>query len=204
MRNGENNMGRWSNDFYVVNIKELPESVLTKIQLFSEKVCMETYDRFSYDFERRVETIKIGKIAEEVFAKFMNDEYGITLTINYEIYEGTSNVDEDDFEINGYQIDIKSSKDTYEEGIESCYNRFNFPVPYDQGIKDLTISILYTHDLSNYVISSAIFKEDYLRKSRIGSLPVGNGVFKNFYLCKLTNGIKVRNAIEYILKFPKK
>jgi len=196
-------MGKWHNDFYIIGLTELSDRALARIEEFSEKVCMETYDRFSYGFERRVETIKIGKIAEEVFAKFMNDEYGIFLSINYEIYEGTTNVDEDDFEINGYKIDIKSSKDTYQEGIKSCYNRFNFPVPFDQGIKDLTISILYTYDLSNYVISSAIFKEDYLGKSRIGRLPVGNGIYKEFYLCKLTNGITVRNAIEHILGNPK-
>jgi len=192
-------MGRWHKNFYIIGLYELSEKILAKIKDFSEKVCIETYDRFSYGFERRVETIRIGKIAEEVFAKFMNDEYGISLTINYEIYEGTTNVDEDDFEINGYKIDIKSSKDTSQEGIESCYKRFNFPVPFDQGIKDLTISILYTYDLSSYIISSAIFKEDYLRMSRIGRLPVGNGVYKEFYLCKLTNGIAVRDAIEHIL-----
>lgn len=196
-------MGRWIKDFYVIGKNELSKEVLDKIMYFSEKVCLETYDRFSYGFERRVETIKIGKIAEEIFAKFMNDEYGIALDINYEIYEGTTNVDEDDFELNGYKIDIKSSKDTSQEGIESCYRRFNFPVPYDQGIKDLTISILYTYDLENYVISSAIFKEEYIRNSRIGKLPVGNGVYKDFYLCKLTNGTTVKNAIDYILNHPK-
>ena len=196
-------MGKWNNQFYVINISEISEETLNKINDFASKVCTETFDRFSYDFERRVETIRIGKIAEEIFAKFMKDEYGINLYINYEIYQGTSNVDEDDFEINGYQIDIKSSKDTYKEGIISCYNRFNFPVPYDQGIKDLTISILYSHDLSVYCISSAIFRDDYLKKSHIGRLPVGNGVFKEFYLCKLINGINVKTAIEFVLDNPK-
>lgn len=193
-------MGKWNNFFYVSNISEISETTLNKIDDFASKVCMETYDRFSYDYKRRVETIRIGKIAEEVFAKFMMDEYGVELYINYEIYQGTNNVDEDDFEINGYKIDIKSSKDTYKEGLMSCYNRFNFPVPYDQGIKDLTISIIYSNDLTVYCISSAIFKEDYLKKSKIGKLPVGNGIYKDFYLCKLTNGINVKTAIEFVLQ----
>jgi len=193
------NMGKWNNNFYIISKDEFTNETLTKIQTFAERVCNETYDRFSYEYERRVEVIKIGKLAEEVFAKFLLDEYGIKVDINYDIYEGIDNVDEDDFLINGFMIDIKSSKDTKNMGLMKCYESFNFPVPSDQEIKDLTVSIIYSYDLKYFVISSAIFKNDYIKMRHFGRLNVGNGVYKTFNLCKLTNGISIKEAMDIVI-----
>ncbi len=49
-------------------------------------------------------------------------------------------------------IDIKSSKDTKNVGLNACYKYFNFPVPADQEIKDLTVSIIYSFDLRFFVL----------------------------------------------------
>ena len=196
-------MGKWIGDVYLVKKDEISKEILDKIENFADHVTSETFDRFSYDYERRKETIRIGKLSEEVFAKFMLEVYGITLEINYEIYEGIENVDEDDFEINGFKIDIKSSKDTKNTGFEQCFNRFNFPVPADQEIKDVTISIIYSFDLKDYYICSAIFKSDYLAKQHFGRLDVGGGVYRTFRLCKLTNGRKVKNVMDWIVSHQK-
>lgn len=196
-------MGKWIKDFYFVDKSEFDSETLNKIEEFARKVTNETYDRFSYDYERRMETIRIGKLSEEVFSKFMRDEYGVELDINYDIYPGIENVDEDDFLINGYKIDIKSSKDTKNVGFDKCFHSFNFPVPADQDVKDLTISIIYSFDLKYYVICSAIFRNDYLSKQHIAKLNVGNGVYRDFRLCKLTNGSKVKNCIDWIMNHKK-
>ena len=172
-------MGKWIKGFYFVEKKEIPIKILEKINLFANQVCSETYDRFSYEYERRVETIRIGKLSEEIFAKFLLDEY--------------------DFEIHGVQIDIKSSKDTKNVGFMECFNHFNFPVPADQEVKDVTISIIYSFDLNNFCICSAIWKKDYLRMARLGNLDVGNRTYRQFRLCKLTNGISVKKVMEEIL-----
>ena len=196
-------MGKWIRDFYFATKNEIPEETLKRIDDFALKVTSETFDRFSYDFERRMETIRIGKVSEEIFAKFVLDEYGIKLDINYDIYPGIENVDEDDFEINGFKIDIKSSKDTKNVGFEACFNSFNFPVPADQEVKDVTFSIIYSHDLQHYCICSAIFKNDYLSKQHLGRLDVGGGVYRTFRLCKLTKGSKVKSAMDWIMSHEK-
>ncbi|MBR0295359.1 MAG: hypothetical protein IJQ67_05610 [Bacilli bacterium] len=196
-------MGKWIKDFYLVEKDEFSQEILAKIDDFAQKVTSETYDRFSYDYERRMETIRIGKLSEEVFAKFMFDEYNIRLEINYDIYEGIDNVDEDDFEVNGFKIDIKSSKDTKKAGFEKCFSSFNFPVPADQEVKDVTYSIIYSFDLRYYIICAAIFKNDYLSKQHFGKLDVGGGVYRTFRLCKLTNGSKVKRVTDWIVAHKK-
>lgn len=196
-------MGKWVKDFYLVSKDEFSKDILDKIDDFAQKVTSETYDRFSYDYERRMETIRIGKLSEEVFAKFMLENYNIKLDINYDIYEGIDNVDEDDFEINGFKIDIKSSKDTKKVGFDHCFNTFNFPVPADQDVKDVTYSIIYSYDLNYYVICAAIFKNDYLAKQHLGKLDVGGGVYRMFRLCKLTNGSKVKRVTDWIVSHKK-
>ena len=198
-------MGKWiNNEIYLVEKKEFSGEILDRIDEFAKNVTNETYDRFSYSYEHRVETIRIGKLAEEVFAKFMLDEYKVKLEINYDIYEGINNVDDDDFFINGYKVDIKSSKDTKQEGFENCFSYFNFPVPWDQEIKDVTISIIYSFDLSKFWICRAISKRKYIQNQHYGKLPVGGGVYKAFHLCKLSLGISPKVMIEYILNNPKK
>lgn len=179
--------------FFEMNISILGIDKINTAKNFAKNVVRETYDRFSYSTNRRIETIYIGKLAEEVFKKFAKDEFDINLDINYDIYHGTTNVDINDFKINKFEIDIKSSKDTKNEGIMNCYRRFNFPVPTDQDVKDITISILYDYLVENFFIVSWIDKETYLKNAEIRELPVGNGVYKEFYLYPLRNG---RNIYE--------
>ncbi len=186
------------NNFFKVNISEIDAETLERARVFSEKVTLETYDRFQYDFNRRVETIYIGKLAEEVFIKYAKEKLDIELSSNYDIYLGIKNVDKFDFVINNKEIDIKSSKDTKNEGIENCFNYFNFPVPTDQQIKDITISILYDNLVKNFYIVSWIDKETYRKNCKIKNLPIGGGNSKEFYLYKLKLGKPMDALKEYL------
>ena len=183
-------------NFYHVDISNLGVEKIQKAKKFAEKVVSETYDRFSYEYKRRVETIYIGKIAEEVFKIFAEKELNVILEVNYDIYEGTENVDENDFFINDLEIDIKSSKDTQNKGIDNCFNYFNFPVPTDQSIKDITISILYDYNIQNFYIVSWIDREKYSKNATIKKLHVGNGIYKEYYLYKLKDGYDIKSLIE--------
>jgi len=184
--------------FFKVSLNDFSKEVIDKAKNFAKKVIGETHDRFEYPEKRREEVIFIGKIAEEVFVKFIKQELGIDLKVNYEIYEGTANVDKDDFIIEGIPIDIKSSKDTKNEGIKSCYSRFNFPVPKDQEIKDITVSIIYDNDVQNFYIVSWIDKETYTKNASIRALPIGGGITKEFYLYPLKKGKKLNLLIDYL------
>ena len=184
--------------FYKVSVDDLGPEIIQKAKDFAEKVTAETYDRFNYQYDRRKETIYIGKLAEEVFIKFAEEYLGVTLSSNYDIYLGISNVDKYDFFINSVEVDIKSSKDTKNEGIEKCYSYFNFPVPTDQQIKDITISILYDYAVHDFYIVSWIDKETYRKSCELRKLPVGGGTHKEFYLYKLKYGKNIFELKEYL------
>lgn len=186
-------------EIYHYNINEISKDKLDLIHEFSIKVVSETYDRMKYDYNRRIETIEIGKIAEEIFALYIKEKYMVDFNINYDIYPGVENGDGNDFIINGYSFDIKSSKDTKNEGILNCLNYFNFPVPADQEIKDVTVSILYDFSVKNFYIVKGILKEEYQKNYQIRPLPVGNGIYRKYYLCKLNNGESIDEIMNKVL-----
>ncbi len=90
------------------------------------------------------------------------------------------------------------SKDTKNEGIDKCYNYFNFPVPTDQQIKDITISILYDYTVHEFYVVSWIDKETYQKNCKVRSLPVGGGVYRKFYLYKLKYGNNIFDLKKYL------
>jgi hypothetical protein len=185
-------------NFYKVSLDDLGAEIVERARAFAAKVTSETYDRFQYDYKRREETIYIGKLAEEVFIKFAKEHLGVALVSNYDIYLGVTNVDKFDFFINGVEVDIKSSKDTKNEGIEKCYDYFNFPVPTDQQIKDITVSILYDYAVRTFYIVSWIDKETYQKSCEIRKLPVGGGTYRTFYLYKLKYGKSIFDLKGYL------
>lgn len=186
------------------NISELGDEVVNRVKKFAKEVINETHNTFeNTNTSHRIEKIYTGKLAEEVFKKYMKDSYNITLDINYEIYPGTSNVDEFDFNINGKSIDIKSSKDTKKEGLSNCFNYFNFPVLASQSLKDVTISILYDFEIKNFIIVSWIDKETYTKNCNISSLHVGRGIYKNYRLYKLKFGKNIDQLNDYLFDVEK-
>ena len=185
-----------NDDIYFVHVDEL--HCRSKVENFANRVVSETYNRFGYDLQRRIETIRCGKFAEEAFCFCMYDMFGYRIEdVNYDIYDGVENGDEEDFVINGYDIDIKSSKDTDHRGSIACINSFNFPVPTDQHIKDITVSIIYNDD-GWYAISRWIDKRTYENECRIGSLPVNNGITRQFYKLPLKRGYGISTLGRFL------
>jgi len=187
-----------ANNFYKLSINELGQDINKKALDFSERVVNETYNRFNYGQARRKQVIYVGKISEEVFIHFAKNVLNIELQSNYQIYEGTNNVDNYDFQINEKTIDIKSSKDTRNEGIQKCFDYFNFPVPTDQTIKDITISIIYDCNIQNFNMVSWIDIETYKNNYKINKLPVGNNESRDFYLYKIKNGWSLDELKGYL------
>ena len=64
--------------------------------------------------DRKREVVVCGKLAEQAFTVFAREFLDIELVVNYEIYQG--DVDNNDFSINGYNVDVKASKDTQVRG----------------------------------------------------------------------------------------
>lgn len=70
------------NGFYQLNINNFGEDVINRARQFAEEVVAETYDRFGYDYDRRVDTIYIGKLAEEVFIRYAAQNLRVVLESN--------------------------------------------------------------------------------------------------------------------------
>ena len=82
------------------------EELKSRARAFALKVIDETFDRFNYNRKARLEKIAWGKLGEEVFKYYLNDN-DISVEIDYNIYPGTENTDSTDFVINDISIDLK-------------------------------------------------------------------------------------------------
>jgi hypothetical protein len=187
-------------DIFEVSLEELGQEVLDRAKEFSKIVVDQTFNRFSYSRDRRMEVLRIGKLAEEAFSEFIKKELGLKMKVNYDVYLGIENTDDSDFNIFGLSIDIKSSKDTKNEGFESCYSRFNFPVPVGQEVKDITVSIIYDYSVTKFYLASWIEKKIYLKCAEIRELPVGGGKKKKFYLYPLRDGKNIKTLKAYLIE----
>ena len=186
----------YEDNFYLVELNELGKDITDKAKNFAKNVVKETYNTFEYsqnEENERIKNIFVGKIAEEIFSKWIFENLNMKLDINYDIYPGVENVDEWDFKKGNIRIDIKSSKDTKNEGFLNCYNYFNFPVLLSQNIKDISISILYDINYEKFMIVSWIDKKTYESNYNIINLQVRPGIYKKYHGYKLKEG---KNLIE--------
>jgi len=88
-----------------------PERIITedmknRAAKFANDVVTETYNRLKRNISQRKQKIYFGKIGEEVLSSYFN-EFGLISKIDYEIYLGTTSIDETDLIVSGYNIDIK-------------------------------------------------------------------------------------------------
>lgn len=186
-------MSEWIGDIYKVNIDELDNPRAVK---FANDVVDDdddknnTYKRYPYELDRRKEVVKCGKLAEQAFALFLYKEFGIKVEIDYRVLRGTSNVDKNDIFYLGLNIDVKSSKDTKNEGIDKCISYFNFPVPVTQTIKDITVSVIYDFDVENFYIISWVDSLTYKHNKTTGEFKNEQSKFNRLPLSK---GYKIKD-----------
>lgn len=131
---------------------------------FALKVVDETFDRFNYNRKARLEKIAWGKLGEEVFRYYLNNN-GISVEIDYTIYPGTENTDSTDFVINDASIDLKVGtkdfhkrllvvKQYFDNGHQSDYYvGLNF---YERG----SIAIIYGYATKEDVKKASVGKWD--------------------------------------------
>jgi hypothetical protein len=140
------------------------EELKVRAREFALKVVDETFDRFNYNRKSRLEKIAWGKLGEEVFRYYLNNN-GISVEIDYNIYLGTENTDNTDFVINNTSIDLKVGtkdfhkrllvvKQYFDNGNQSDYYvGLNF---YEKG----SIAIIYGYATKEDVKNSSVEKWD--------------------------------------------
>lgn len=140
------------------------EELKVRAREFALKVVDETFDRFNYNRKARLEKIAWGKLGEEVFRYYLNNN-GISVEIDYTIYPGTENTDSTDFVINNTSIDLKVGtkdfhkrllvvKQYFDNGHQSDYYvGLNF---YDKG----SIAIIYGYATKEDVKKATVGKWD--------------------------------------------
>ena len=140
------------------------EELKVRVREFALKVVDETFDRFNYNRKSRLEKIAWGKLGEEVFRYYLNNN-GISVEIDYNIYLGTENTDNTDFVINNTSIDLKVGtkdfhkrllvvKQYFDNGNQSDYYvGLNF---YEKG----SIAIIYGYATKKDVKNSSVGKWD--------------------------------------------
>ncbi|TKC00170.1 hypothetical protein [Pedobacter cryophilus] len=140
------------------------ESLKLKARDFAIKVVDETYDRFNYNRKARLEKIAWGKLGEEVFKYFLNNN-GIKVVVDYNIYPGTENIDNTDFVINDITIDLKVGtkdfhkrllvvKQYFDNGHQSDYYvGLNF---YEKG----NVAIIYGYATKEDIKNASVGKWD--------------------------------------------
>lgn len=162
-------MGYWSKELagvYVVERKEFDTAAANK---FAEEMITKNNDekylhnRYNYERDDRVEKNIIGKYGEEAFKVFMNEICGMDYEIDYEKWEGSRVVDKNDVFINGYNIDVKFSRDNQNRGMEKCYNQLNFMVPKTQSVKDITVWGFCDKKMEKFYIMSWIDRDTYMK-----------------------------------------
>ena len=151
---------------YVVHRSEFSTEAADR---FSREMIKETngeemlHNRYNYDRDARIEKNKIGKYGEEVFRIFLKEVYGIDMEVDYEEWEGSHNVDKNDCYINGYNIDVKFSRDNQNRGLDNCYQKLNFMVPQTQSVKDITVWGFCDKDMEWFIIMSWVDRDYYMK-----------------------------------------
>lgn len=95
----------------------IPETSMAKCKSFAievEKYTVSTEFRQSDNSPRsRNEKIKdtlMGKLGEEAFAIFLKQKYNIDVDLDFNIYKTKEKGDDQDVELNGFRIEIKSTR----------------------------------------------------------------------------------------------
>ncbi|GFI51276.1 hypothetical protein IMSAGC020_02486 [Lachnospiraceae bacterium] len=194
-------MGTWDkHGMYRVGKEQLDEerAVLFAFDSVSdEKEKSNLYDRYKLSPCRKREVVVCGKLAEQAFTIFAKEVLDLELKVNYEVYRGEKNVDGNDFSISGYNVDVKASRDTQERGINKCLETFNFPVPQDQTIKDITVEVIYDNQVRNFYIAKWIDKYTYETNATTGYFMLESGKRQPFYKLSLKYGYEI-NELESV------
>ena len=191
-------MGYWSDTIpgcYIVHRNEFDTTAADRYSSnMIENSNGEKYlhNRYNYGRDARVEKNKIGKYGEEAFRVFLREVCGIESTVDYDIWEGSKNVDKNDVLINGLNIDVKFSRDNQDRGFENCY-KLNFMVPKTQSVKDITVWGFCNKDMTDFMIMSWVPRDYYMKNYKTA---MWDGV-ENYKL-PLKSGMKINDLVDVL------
>lgn len=191
-------MGYWSKVVPGAYVVLRDEFDTTKADKFSESMIKESngeeylHNRYNYDRDGRIDCSKIGKYGEEAFRVFLREVCGKDMEVDYEEWEGSRNVDQNDCFINGLNIDVKFSRDNQNRGALGCYN-LNFMVPQTQTVKDITVWGFCDINMTYFAIMSWTTKDFYMKNYKTA---YHEGVAN--YKMPLKKGKKVSELVDVL------
>lgn len=104
------------------------------------------YNRYNYPRKDRWKKIYLGEMAEEA-CKTIMDSFGINYICYNDVREDDYKDDDPfDFKVKETRIDLKSSKDNRDHGLEEILIKQHLVTPVDQSAKDITIQAFISND----------------------------------------------------------
>lgn len=153
------------------------------------------YDRYNYPRADRWKKIYLGEMAEEAAKEFMD-----TLGIEYICYndcreDDFKDDDPFDFKIKGIRIDLKSSKDNRNHGLEDILNKQHLITPIDQTVKPIIIQAFISHDEKQVWLTCWATDGELKQQENIGYLHWQPG---KYYLLKVKNCHPMSELKQYL------
>ena len=147
------------------------------------------YNRFHKKKSIQIERTFIGKIAEYVFLKYLNDGgKNYPEGDMFDIFEGKENVDSFDFKTkHGHTVDIKTASKPFHKRIMVPITQWHLEKDYYVGIKIHTQSEGFNGPIKLESISKATIY-GYCNRKQIGSSQItnfGDGPCKHYLLTDL-------------------
>jgi hypothetical protein len=155
------------------------------------------YDRYNYPRETRWNKIYLGEMAEEATKEFMN-----TLTMDYLCYndcreDDFRDDDPFDFRIKDIRIDLKSSKDNRNHGLEQILKEQHLVTPIDQTVKPIVIQAFISHDEKEVWLTCWATESELKREENVGYLHWQPG---KYYLLKVKDCHPMGKLKQYLKK----
>lgn len=153
------------------------------------------YDRYNYPRETRWKKIFLGEMAEEASKEFMN-----TLGIDYLCYNDCREDefrDEDpfDFKIKDIRIDLKSSKDNRNHGLEQILKEQHLVTPIDQTVKPIVMQAFISYDEKEVWLTCWATESELKREENVGYLHWQPG---KYYLLKVKDCHPMHELKQYL------
>jgi hypothetical protein len=155
------------------------------------------YKRYPWPTEKRWEKIYLGEMAEEAAKEFMD-----TLGIEYICYNDCREddfKDEDpfDFRIRDIRIDLKSSKDNRNHGLEEILKQQHLVTPIDQTVKPIIIQAFISHDEKQVWLTCWATDSELKQQENIGYLHWQPG---KYYLLNVKDCHPMSELKQYLKK----
>lgn len=140
----------------------IPEEMKQRPWAFSQRAASETYDRFTYDYKKRVQKIYEGKLGEGLARSYFLDQKLPVGGIDYEIYPGTTATDKRDLQVGPYLVDVKVGTADFHRRLLVVKHYFD-----NQHQSDFYIAVNFYKNETEAVIFG------YATRKEIAAAPVG-------------------------------